>query len=365
MARITITANDTGFFTNSAIGTPLAPNAFLTTGLNTNGTVISFDSENWQTLESLRYDSQTISVQAQVTEILAPKLGQTTSVTVSSVSFMRLDGAEMIVFGTMALEPVTLEATYLSYGADDIPSWQFDLGTALESLLNTENFRFDGGAGNDIFNPHLQQLPFYGNGKIFGMEGDDDLTGTAGSDYISGGAGNDILYDNYGTNELRGGFGDDVITVGSGSGGSILNGGEGDDILTSGRGNDTLIGGSGYDTLIGGMGNDLLFGKKGRDTLDGGEGDDLIFGGGGSDILTGGAGADIFEFALADLGRDLVTDFEEGVDLIKIEGISNLSQITLSDINGDIWITAGNLNGQIILGGMESTALDSSDFLFI
>ncbi len=365
MARITITANDIGFFTNSAIGSPLAPNVFLSTTLNADGTVISFEGENWQSLESLRYDSQRISVEAQLAVVDNPKLGQTTTVTVSAVSFMRLDGAEMVVFGTMALEPLTLDAVFLSYGPDDTPSWQFDLGTALQNLFDTQNFRFDGGAGDDIFNPHLENFPFYGNGMIFGMEGNDSLTGTAGSDYIAGGAGNDILVDDFGQNELRGGFGDDVLTVGNGSGGSILNGGEGDDILTSGWGDDTLIGGSGYDTLIGGLGDDALYGKKGRDNLDGGEGDDIINGGGGSDILTGGMGADVFEFALADLGRDIITDFEDGLDLIKIEGISRFDQLSLTSQNGDTWLTAEGLNGQIVLSGIEAASIDASDFLFI
>ncbi len=366
MARITITATDVGFFTNSAIGSPLAPNVFLETRLNGNGTVITFDDSAFVTLESLRYDTQSITVEAQIVAVATPQLGQQTTVTVSSVSFMRLEGSAMVTIGTMALpDPLTLSATYLSYGADDTPSWQFDLGTALEDLLDTQNFRFIGGEGNDVFAPHLEQLPFRGNGAIFGMGGDDQLTGTAGSDFISGGAGNDTLADNYGANELRGGAGNDTITVGNGSAGSILNGGEGDDMLVSGWGSDTLIGGSGYDTLSGGLGDDTLFGKKGRDVLDGGEGNDLIDGGAGSDLLTGGIGNDVFVFRAAEIGRDHITDFEDGTDLIRIEGLSSFADLTLTANNGDTWITADGMNGQIIVDGTDIASIDASDFLFV
>ena len=365
MARITITANDTGYFTDSAIGSPLAPNAFLATRLNANGTVISFDSSSWVTTESLRYDTQEIRVEAQMVPVLNPQLGQTTEVVISSVSFMRLEGSEMVEIGTMALpDPLILTATYLSYGVEDLPSWQFDLGNALEDLLDANGFKFIGGNGDDIFDPHLEQLPFRGDAVIFGFGGDDDLTGTAGSDFISGGKGDDVLTDNYGANELRGGFGDDSLFVGDNSGGSIINGGAGDDTLVSGRGSDTLIGGSGFDILVGGLGEDTLYGKKGRDTLDGGEGDDLISGGAGSDLLTGGSGQDVFLFYADDRGRDRITDFEDGTDLIEIDGISSFEDLNLTAKDGDVWITSSQLSGQIIIEGGALVNLDASDFLF-
>ena len=364
MARIIITAADNGFFTSSAIGTPLAPNAFLETRLNANGTVISFDDANWVTLESLRYDSQVVRVEAQIVEVATPKLGQKADITVSAVSFMRLEGGEMAVIGSMELPaPLTLSATYLSYGVDDTPSWQFDLGTALADLLGTQNFKFIGGAGDDIFNPHLESLPFYGNGVIFGGAGNDQITGTAGSDRLAGGTGDDILVDNYGANKLRGGAGDDTITVGNGSAGSLLKGGGGNDLLTSGWGSDTLNGGAGRDTLIGGMGEDVLYGKRGRDILNGGEGNDLIDGGKGADLLTGGLGEDVFIFRADERGRDTITDFEDGSDLIQISGLA-FDDLALSAKDGDIWITSADMAGTIIVENMDITGLDASDFLF-
>lgn len=365
MARITITAADTGFFTSSAIGGALAPNVFLTTRVNAAGTAISFDGSTFISEESLRYSTQMISINAQLAAVANPKLGETTSVTVTSVSFLRLEGDTMVEYGTLNLpEAITLSATYLSYGVDDTPSWQFDLGTALEDALNGQSFKFVGGEGDDIFDPHLDMLPFHGRGAIFGGEGNDTLTGTAGSDFITGGVGDDVITDNYGANDLRGGKGNDTITVGNGSNGSTLKGGAGNDTLISGAGNDTLKGGSGFDILIGGRGNDTLSGNRGRDTLNGGEGNDILDGGRGSDTLTGGAGEDVFVFRSADRGRDTITDFEDGIDLIQFTGLA-YSDLTFSTNGDDVVITSDLMPGRITLADFDISNLDVSDFLFV
>lgn len=365
MARITITAADTGFYTESAIGTGLAPNVFLTTGLNAKGTAISFGGTSFSSLESLRYTSQLITIDATLAAVATPRLGEHTSITVNAVSFLRLDGDDMASIGSMALpEALTLTATYLSYGTDDTPSWQFDLGLALEDALNTQGFKFIGGAGDDIFNPHLDMLPYYGNGIILGHGGNDTLTGTAGSDFIGGGTGDDVIYDNYGSNRLRGGAGNDTITVGDGSNGSTLHGGAGADTLISGAGSDTLIGGSGFDTLIGGRGQDTLSGNRGRDVLQGGEGDDRLDGGRGQDTLTGGAGADVFIFDAIEKGRDVITDFEDGQDLIQISGLG-YEDLSFAETESGVCITSAHMSGQITLEGLSLAALDASDFLFV
>lgn len=364
MARILITAADNGFFTSSAIGTPLAPNVFLTTGANGKGTAITFDGTDFVSLESLRYSTQMISITAQLVAVTAPRLGEKTTVTVSEVSFMRLEGGTMVEYAQMALpEPIALTATYLSYGVDDTPSWQFDLGLALEDALNAQNFKFVGGEGDDIFNPHLDMLPYYGHGLIFGGGGNDTLTGTAGSDILGGGDGDDVLVDNYGQNLLRGGMGNDTLTVGDGSAGSTLKGGAGDDIITSGAGSDVLYGGSGYDTLIGGRGNDALYGNRGRDVLNGGEGADILDGGRGHDTLTGGWGNDVFVFRALDKGDDVITDFEDGRDLIEISGLS-YADLVFTGVAGGALITSEAMAGQILLEGVDIATLDAADFIF-
>ena len=364
MARILITAADNGFFTSSAIGTPLAPNVFLTTRTNADGTAISFDGHETVSLESLRYSTQSINISAQLAAITDPRLGEKTTVTVSEIYYLRLEGDTMVEYGHMALpDPITLTATYLSFGVDDTPSWQFDLGLALEDALDAQGFKFVGGDGDDIFDPHLAMLPFYGHGAIFGGGGNDTLTGTAGSDTLCGGEGDDVLVDNYGSNRLRGGMGDDTLMVGNGSSGSTLKGGAGNDTLTSGAGSDFLFGGSGYDTLIGGRGDDELYGDRGRDVLNGGDGNDMIDGGRSSDVLTGGAGNDIFVFRALEKGRDIITDFEDGHDQLEISGFT-YADLNFASLEGGVLITSAALTGQIMLEGIDIAALDISDFIF-
>jgi Ca2+-binding RTX toxin-like protein len=120
--------------------------------------------------------------------------------------------------------------------------------------------------------------------------------------------------------------------VNSGSIGGAVHLGSGNDIFngtggTSGAvfgegGNDTLTGGSAADTLDGGAGNDTIAGGLGADTLTGGAGVDKLNGGLGNDRLTGGAGIDAFVFDTkpnAATNRDLVTDFQHGVDKFQLE----------------------------------------------
>ena len=282
MARITITAADTGFYTESAIGSALAPNVFLTTDLNAKGTAISFDNTSFTSLESLRYSTQSISIDATLTPVTAPRLGEHTEVTVNAVSFLRLDGQDMVTIGSMALpEALDFSATYQSYGPAGTPSWQFDLGLALKAALNTHSFNFIGGEGDDIFTPHLNMLPYYGNGRIFGHGG-----------------------------------------------------------------------------------NDTLRGMRGRDVLNGGDGADIINGGRGHDTLTGGNGADVFVFAAAEKGHDVITDFEDGQDLIQISGLS-FGALEMSQTADGVLVTSEAMSGQITLQGLSLTALDASDFLFV
>ncbi|WP_280739651.1 M10 family metallopeptidase C-terminal domain-containing protein [Mameliella alba] len=113
-------------------------------------------------------------------------------------------------------------------------------------------------------------------------------------------------------------------------------GGSGDDCIDGWPQNDTVNGGSGNDTILGGTGDDLLVGQDGDDVLEGGDGNDILrgragedelAGGLGRDFLTGDQGADFFVFrSLAETvvgaNRDQILDFEQGVDLISVAGLS-------------------------------------------
>jgi len=74
---------------------------------------------------------------------------------------------------------------------------------------------------------------------------------------------------------------------------------------------------AGAERIEGTAGDDLLLGYAGADTLEGAAGDDVLIAGTGADRLTGGAGADVFVFR-ADGQRDLITDFQPGLDRIDL-----------------------------------------------
>lgn len=78
-------------------------------------------------------------------------------------------------------------------------------------------------------------------------------------------------------------------------------------------------GGSSAD-LTGTGGDDILQGNGAANSLDGRGGDDILIDGKGEDRLTGGAGADLFVFE-ADGRRDIITDFQAGVDTIDLSGM--------------------------------------------
>ncbi|WP_414590445.1 DUF4347 domain-containing protein [Anabaena sp. CCY 9614] len=81
-----------------------------------------------------------------------------------------------------------------------------------------------------------------------------------------------------------------------------------------------IVGTSNADNpLQGTSSDDLIFGFKGNDVLVGGAGNDVLYGGLGFDTLTGGAGNDIFVIA-RNQGRDTITDFTIGEDLIALFG---------------------------------------------
>ena len=102
--------------------------------------------------------------------------------------------------------------------------------------------------------------------------------------------------------------------------------GSGNDRMKGGGGGDDMNGGGGRDVLRGSGGRDALHGDGGNDRLSGGGGKDLLDGGAGRDLLRGGTGADVFLFgaardSVAGAKRDVIVDFEEGIDRIRLSQI--------------------------------------------
>jgi Ca2+-binding RTX toxin-like protein len=274
-------------------------------------------------------------------------------------------GADLVVNGGTILGDLTL-------GTQD--DFYRGTGTGVVTGLvsgGDNNDTLIGGAGNDDFD---------------GGSSEDLLVGHNGDDTMDGGFGNDTLLGGAGDDELSGSNGTDILNGGAGS--DSLSGGESNDVLIGQDGSDTLDGGDNDDTLDGGAGDDILEGGDGNDILRGRAGEDEIAGGLGRDFLTGGDGADSFTFrSIAETAvganRDQILDFEQGVDLIVVAGLSpgvfefkgtgpfntavanpelrlfetaTGSTIVQMDIDGD-----GNLDAEIRVAGV--TGLTADDFV--
>ena len=136
--------------------------------------------------------------------------------------------------------------------------------------------------------------------------GDDTIYGTANPDTLYAGAGNDNLFGLGGRDVLYGESGDDII-----------DGGDGLDKLYGGDDNDILKGSDNFDELYGGEGDDIL---------DGGDGKDSLYGGNGNDIFIGRSGDGSSGFT----GANIIYDFEDGVDKIRLEGDLSFSNVSIA-----------------------------------
>lgn len=146
--------------------------------------------------------------------------------------------------------------------------------------------------------------------------------------WIKGGSSNDSLTGNDSSNSIFGAKGNDTL---SGRGGNdFLKGGEGHDRLYGDAGDDQLIGDSGNDTLVGSDRRDVLEGSSGRDQLNGGKDKDILIGGGDRDefVLSSADSASRLEDA------DVVTDFENGRDKIKVTGGVTFEQLNIAQGSG-------------------------------
>ncbi len=181
-----------------------------------------------------------------------------------------------------------------------------------------------------------------------------DIINLRGSDH------DDILAGDQRANKLSGGRGNDTIY--GGPGGDDTN----QDTIDGGPGHDRLFGGPGDDTLYGSEGDDMLKGGPGDDTLEGNSGDDTLESGAGADTMDGGIGFDTFIFD-SEHGKDTITDFRNGKDLIDVKafGLSGFDDLVLaSDADGVAIDLSDHGGGTILLEGFDIANLDATDFLF-
>ncbi|MDR5653758.1 calcium-binding protein [Ruixingdingia sedimenti] len=278
-------------------------------------------------------------------------------------------GATFVPGPAQAGQAITVRVGYTDgRGLDETltsaPTDPVGLGTGVESAVTfvlpengrTATLTLTGTADIDGTGNALDNL-------IVGNAGGNSLSGGAGRDTLQGGLGADTLDGAGDEDHLHGGAGRDSLSGGAAR--DVLHGGAAGDMLHADEGNDALFGGGGVDTLYGGAGNDRLLGGLGKDRLFGGEGvDQFVF----LSAAEAGGGADG--------GRDVIGDFEAGVDRINLramqEGLSFIGAAAFTGRAGEIRYTRnglvqGDLDGDGLADfSIELTgrpALTAADFI--
>jgi Ca2+-binding RTX toxin-like protein len=247
---------------------------------------------------------------------------------------------------------ITAPQNTLGAGIDTITGIENLIGSAFADRLIGDggNNRIVAGAGNDVVIAgdgidHVEGGD--GNDALFGEAGNDTLLGGPGADWLDGGAGNDTL---------DGGPGTDTATYASAKAGVTVTLARETPQNTIGAGTDTLIS---IEYLIGSAFADRLTGNASANRIEGGRGDDQI---------TGGGGADLFHFR-PNHGNDLVTDFQDGLDRLRIEGFGTAYPTVASvlaaarQVGGDTLLDLGSTT--IRLRNVAAAQLDASDIVLI
>ena len=214
-------------------------------------------------------------------------------------------------------------------GGDGTDSAQYyDSDSAVKANLSTGSGSGGTAEGDTYLN--VEDLVGSDFGDVLtGNGADNHLDGRQGNDVLKGGDGDDWLNGYTGNDTLNGGAGSDTIEYWSSSKGvqidlaaNTANGGLANGDIIS---NVENIQGSNFNDKLSGNGEaNTFWGQSGNDQISGRGGDDFLVGWDGQDTLTGGTGADTFYFLSdSDTGitaatRDIVTDFESGVDVLKL-----------------------------------------------
>ncbi|CAD5943602.1 pre-peptidase C-terminal domain-containing protein [Planktothrix agardhii] len=174
-----------------------------------------------------------------------------------------------------------------------------------------------------------------------------------GNDTVQGSVDGEVINGNQGFDQIFGGGGNDNLF--GGQDGDVIDGGVGDDIL---------FGNLGADIITGGDGNDNLFGGKDNDNLSGDLGNDILSGDFGIDTLTGGGGSDIFVLGIGGGGADIITDFQDGADLMQLPAgliFSNLRVTTSGNQTAIVLATTGEELAR--LDTIQPAAITAADFV--
>jgi Ca2+-binding RTX toxin-like protein len=231
----------------------------------------------------------------------------------------------------------------------------------------------------------VERVIFVGTGNFVGL-------GNSGSNQFNGNIGDDRFVDVAGGNDtISAGSGSDSMDFRSSTTGVVINlatgvhGGAaaGDlyssiekffgsntqaDTMTAGAGRANFSGFGGNDTLTGGSNIDGLQGNAGNDSLNGAGGIDNLDGGAGNDTLRGGSGKDLFVYSAAGFGQDIIVDFEDASDKLKVHSsiANNIAAFNITG-NGSTSVLLTQMSSPTNTITLQSTSainITAADFLF-
>jgi Ca2+-binding RTX toxin-like protein len=265
------------------------------------------------------------------------------------------------------------------YTVDDAGDVIIELANEGFDIVNTT-------LGTYVLPANVERVNYLGASTFVGIgnSGDNRFTGGAladrfvdvagGNDTISGGNGSDSMdfrgsatgvVLNFITNVHGGAAAGDVYSsmekyFGSNTADdSMTGGGAGRFVFTGGGGNDTLVGAGNIDNLQGQAGDDSINGLAGVDTIDGGA---------GNDTLAGGAALDYFVYSAAGFGQDIITDFQDGLDKLKVHSsvANNISAFNITG-NGTTSVVLTQISSPtniITLNAATAINITAADFVF-
>ena len=125
-----------------------------------------------------------------------------------------------------------------------------------------------------------------------------------------------------------------------------------------------VLGTKNPDLLSGTFKDDIMLGFGENDTLYGYDGNDTLNGGSGLDILTGGAGSDRFKLLSASTAnRDIILDFEDGVDFLELTGDLSFGSLTITQAGDDTQIIETATSQTLaVLVNTNALTINNSDF---
>jgi Ca2+-binding RTX toxin-like protein len=255
--------------------------------------------------------------------------------TMTIINRGEISGGTVGIFANLGAEAVVIRNTGSISGGDTAIYGGY-VGGHSDKVVNSGEINGDVRllAGDDIFIFKSGVV----NGNIYGGEGDDlyVVKSLGAFIYEASGEGDDVV-----RTSISWTIGDNV-----------------EGLQLTGKKDLNGFGAATANRLTGNSGDNELFGRAGDDTLRGGA---------GNDMLTGDQDADIFIFAKG-AGKDTVTDFEAGIDEIRLGGLKGAEDFAdmlenhIKQKGDDLWITYGD--DTVVLKGTTEAELQAGDFIF-